>query len=288
VDDNPAIALGAYVRGYPRDPAALDRYLRLTGHAPAIIHVFRNWTDTTAAFDPAMADAIAKLGAVPMISWQPPAGDLADVVRGQHDDHARAYADGIAAWGGRLLLRFAHEMNGEWIPWRTDGATFRAAWHRLHEIFRASGADNAEWVWSPHVRDRRASDFAPFFPGIEAVDWVALDGYNWGRSQSSSRWRGFDAIFGRSYRQLVALAPDRPLMLAEIGCAEDGGDKAAWIRDALLTTVPRRYPAVRAVVWFHANPPGHANWRVDSSPAALAAWREVVASPAYAGGMGIS
>lgn len=279
----PPIALGVYARGFPSEPQALDRYVTLTGHSPAIVHVFRNWTDGTRDFDPSLADRVRSMGAELMISWQPPAGDLSAVVRGEHDDYASAYAEVLRDWGGRVLLRFAHEMNGEWIPWRTDGATFRAAWNRLHAIFRGAGAHNVAWVWSPHVVDRRAADFAPFYPGRDTVDWVALDGYNWGRSQPSSRWQSFDTIFRGSYGGLVALAPGKPMMLAEIGCAEEGGDKAAWIRDALLEAIPRGYPVVRSVVWFHASPRGHADWRVDSSHAALGAWREVVASPLYAG-----
>jgi hypothetical protein len=283
VDETTDIALGVYVRGYPRDPAVLDRYLRLTGHRPAIVHVFGNWTDATGAFDPAMADAITAFGAVPMISWQPPAGDLSAVVRGEHDDYARAWAAAARDWGGRLLLRFAHEMNGEWIPWRSKPRTFCDAWYGLRRLFADEAAHNVEWVWSPHVRERRAADFGPYFPGVDAVEWVALDGYNWGRSQRLSGWRGFDAVFADSYARMVALAPGKPLMLAEVGCAEEGGDKAAWIRDALLAAIPERYPALRAVAWFNASPPGHADWRVESSPASLGAWREVVGSPLYAG-----
>jgi len=277
------IALGVYARGFPRDPAVLDRYLRLTGHRPAIVHVFSNWTDATGPFDPALADAITALDAVPMISWQPPAGDLSAVADGEHDHYARAWAAAARGWGGRLLLRFAHEMNGAWIPWRSSPRAFRTAWHRVRAAFAAEGADNVEWVWSPHVRERRTADFEPYFPGADAVDWLALDGYNWGRSQPLSRWRSFDAIFERSYARIVALAPGKPLMLAEVGCAERGGDKAAWIRDAFLSAIPARYPALRSVVWFNANPRGHADWRVESSPASLETWRQVVGSPRYGG-----
>jgi hypothetical protein len=115
-----------------------------------------------------------------------------------------------------------------------------------------------------------------------------LDGYNWGRSQPGSRWQEFDEIFGDSYARLRALAPDKQMMLAEIGCADLGGDKSAWMRDALLDAIPRRYPAIRGVTWFHADPPGHADWKVDSSPGALAAWREITASPRYAGAISFS
>ena len=109
--------------------------------------------------------------------------------------------------------------------------------------------------------------------------WLALDGYNWGRRRWWHRWRSFDAIFGASYARLRRLAPDKPIILPEIGCAETGGNKAAWMRQTMQKAIPERYPAVQAVVWFDHHRPDHPDWRIDSSPAALAAWREIVADP---------
>ena len=277
------IALGAYVRGYPTDRKALDRYAQVVGRWPALVHIFRNWTDATRDFDADLADRVTESGAALMISWQPPAGSIGAIASGEHDAYVRDYARAVRAWNGHLLLRFAHEMNGEWIPWRADPATYRAAWRRVRGIFEDERADTVAWVWSPHVRDARAEPFAPYFPGDDVVEWVALDGYNWGRSQSASRWATFDAIFAGSYREVVALATDKPVMLAEIGCAEEGGNKAAWLRETFLDAIPNRYPAVRAIAWFHATPRGHADWRIDSSPESLDAWREVTADPRYHG-----
>jgi hypothetical protein len=270
------IALGAYVNGYPTDRQAMDRYAQLVGRWPAIVHVFRNWTDATGDFDPQLAAEVTAHDARLMISWQPPAGDLRLVADGEWDEYVTGYARAVAAVSVPLLVRFAHEMNGEWIPWRSSPESFRAAWRHVHAVFAAQGADNVRWVWSPHVPDARAERFEAYFPGPDVVDWLALDGYNWGRSRPGTRWQEFDDIFGSAYRDLVTLAPGRPVMLAEIGSAEEGGDKAAWIRQAFGPALTASYPEVAGVVWFHAFPRGHADWRVDSSPSALEAWREVV------------
>jgi beta-mannanase len=283
-----SVAMGAYVRGYPRDPAALERYADLVGRWPAIVHVFRNWTDDTRDFDASLADQVTNSGAALMISWQPPAGDLRPIADGLADDYVRSYARAVAAWGGPLLIRFGHEMNGQWIPWRSSPEAFTGAWRRLHAAFAAGGAANVRWVWSPHVPDARADRFEAYYPGHDVVGWVALDGYNWGRSQPDTRWQSFEEIFADAYRDLGTLAPGKPIMLAEIGCTDEGGDKAAWLRETFMDAIPARFPAVRAVAWFHANPPGHADWRVDSSPAALEAWREVVRSPHYSEAMDFS
>jgi Glycosyl hydrolase family 26 len=45
-------------------------------------------------------------------------------------------------------------MNGNWFPWgrgRITPRVYKAAWRHLVRIFRAEGADNVKWVWTPNV-----------------------------------------------------------------------------------------------------------------------------------------
>ncbi len=49
----------------------------------------------------------------------------------------------------------------------------------------------------------------------------------------------------------------------------------------LLDDLPLRFPRVRAVIWFHGV--RTQDWRVNSSPASLAAFRDVVVAPTYSG-----
>jgi beta-mannanase len=221
---------------------------------------------------------IAGAGAIPMISWEPWQG-LDPIARGEWDGYIREYADAVAATRQPLFLRFAHEMNLQEIPWFGRADTFRAAWRRVRAIFDEAGADGVRWVWSPYVNGARAADLRDYFPGAELVDWLALDGYEWGGRRWWERPRSFDRIFGTSLAALRTLGPGAPVMLAEIGCAPGPG-KGAWMRDALLRAIPR-YEQIRAVAWFNEHRPEHADWRIDSSPDALAAWREAVADQRY-------
>lgn len=219
-------------------------------------------------------------GALPMLSWEPWQG-LGPIVSGELDDYIRRFASDVAAHAEPVLLRFAHEMNLRGIHWHDQPGIYRAAWERVRAAFGEAGAGNARFVWSPYVADSNAVAFEPYYPGDAQVDWLALDGYNWGRRRRWSRWPSFETIFAGSLASLTRLAPDKPIMLAEIGCTERGGDKARWMRDALLEAIPGRYPAIRAVVWFNKDRPDHADWRIDSSPATLAAWRQTAADPRY-------
>jgi beta-mannanase len=234
-----------------------------------------------------------------MITWEPadwtqgtnqPQYALREIVDGRYDNHVRGWARDAAAWGEPFYLRFAHEMNGSWYPWspgvngNAGAAEYVAAWRRVHKIFEEEGATNVRWVWSPDVRS--SPHLAKLYPGAAYVDWVGLDGYNWGTSQPGHSWQTFSEIFGRSYDKLARMTK-KPMMISETASAESGGDKAAWIRQGLLVQVPKRFPRIKAVIWFHRNNEAEAyqqaDWRVNSSEAALEAYREVVSSPLYQG-----
>src|SRR3712207_6839241 len=102
-------------------------------------------------FEPAHAEAIRARGALPEITWEPwdPGGGvdqpryaLRRIASGAHDAYIREWATDARAWGKALLLRFAHEMNGDWYPWceRANGnrpGDYAAAWRHVHGVFRA-------------------------------------------------------------------------------------------------------------------------------------------------------
>jgi len=76
----------------------------------------------------------------------------------------------------------------------------------------AQGATNVKWVWSPNVRYGAELPLANLYPGSAYVDWLGLDGYNWGLDPHLPRpaWQSFEEIFGATYREVTALAPGNP------------------------------------------------------------------------------
>jgi membrane-bound metal-dependent hydrolase YbcI (DUF457 family) len=277
------IALGVYMRGVEDDPGQLDRYAEQVGRRPAIVGAYKRWD--VRPFHPPELREIAARGAIPMVSWEPwDANDhgfrLSAIARGRYDDFVRRSAREAKAWGGPILLRFGQEMNGSWATWQrgvdgTTGPRFVAAWRHLVRAFRRVGADNVKWVWCPYV-DNGKLPFMDFYPGGHWVDWVALDGFNWGAPKA---WQSFSDVFDRSYRKLASIT-SKPLMIAELGSGEAGGSKARWLRRALDRQLPR-LKRVRAVVWFSAT--DGADFRVDSSPSALSAFRREIRTPLYSG-----
>ena len=232
----------------------------------------------------------------PLVTWEPwrgpvaagdqpandPAFSLARILAGEFDAYIQGWLSELATLPGRVYLRPLHEMNGNWYPWcgttnGNDADDYVLVWRHLRSLADRVGVRNVTWVWSPYVvsvPDTDANALEAYYPGDDYVDWVGLDGYNWGLSQSWSQWQEFDEIFGAAYRRVVALTR-RPVMLAELGASETGGSKAGWI-SRTFAGIALRYPRIEAVVWFDVDK--ECDWRIDSSPASLDAFRSAVAA----------
>jgi len=220
--------------------------------------------------------AIAKRGSIPEISWEPwdytvglrhaqPEFTLASIIDGKHDAYIRSWARTLRAYGGPVLLRFAQEMNGDWYPWSEQAngnrpGQFVAAWRHVHDIFTAEGATNVKWVWSPVARFGVKLSTSEY-PGNAYVDILGLSGFNGGSALPWTGWRSFASLFNPSLAVLGRLAPGKPVQISEVGSAEAGGNKAAWITN--MFTDVRADPQVTSLVWFDVNK--QTDWPISSS-----------------------
>ena len=211
----------------------------------AIVGTFADW-EHTSDFPVALAEDVNDRGAVPLISWEPwdwdggteqPAYALRRIIAGDHDALIDRWATQVAAYRRPVLLRFAPEMNGDWRPWSTGlngnrADDYGATWRHVRERFLRAGAANAIWVWNPIIAYDGSTPLAELFPGADQVDWLAVDGYNWGSTRNWG-WQSYADIFAPTVNALRNLAPRRPLMIAETGSAPDRR-KASWVTDTRL------------------------------------------------------
>jgi mannan endo-1,4-beta-mannosidase len=288
------ITLGATIVGMGSFPMAIDKYNRqvypLGNGRVGAVDFYQTWEENP-AFPFSTMRAVTSRGATPVITWSScvqgrsnPACVDAAVAGGSYDDYLRQYAHAAAQYGKPFYLRFDHEMNGYWYPWHpgSNGNTvqsFIAMWRHVHTIFTQEGATNARWAWCPNVVDG-ADNFKSMYPGDAYVDDACLDGYNWGPIFNPGSWTSFTAEFARSYALMTALT-NKPIIIGETASVDFGGDKAAWIALA-FKDIPRVFPHIVAVIWFDAVEI-RADWRVNSSSAALTAFQLVAASPLYQG-----
>ena len=217
-------------------------------------------------------------GRIPMITWWGVSNDK--VINGSQDALIRSRAAAVKSFGRPVFLRWGAEMNGNWYPWSgvasgNDPSKYVAAYRRIHDVFAASGVTNARWVWAPNADSHPGgtsqtswNNWRNYYPGDAYVDWVGIDGYNWG-TLGDNVWQSPDSIFGPIYRDY---ATRKPIMLAETASVESGGSKAAWVSS--LSTWAKGHTAVQALVWFDTSLSSTGlDWRIDSSPAALTAFK---------------
>jgi beta-mannanase len=268
----PALARDSARPWQPADLQQVNAFEQAARRHADIVMWFADWAHV-ANFDPRQAAAIAGRGAVPEIAWEPwdstrplgapqPDFRLSGIIRGAHDRYIERWAREIAAYRRPVLLRFAQEMNGRWYPWSESAngnhpGQFVRAWRHVHAIFDGAGASNVRWVWSPVAGDVRAEQY----PGPHLVDVVGLSGFVAGENVFGSPWRSFATMFGPTLDAVHALAPDKPVALAEVAAAQAGGDKAAWIA-GMFQEIQRR-PYIRSLVWFDVRK--EADWRIESS-----------------------
>jgi len=271
--DQAGCAVGAFVNGLDN----LAAFQQLIGRQLAVVLWYVHWLEP---FPAAEADAVSKSGSTPLITWEPwISGGTAAIAAGQYEQYVRTFLQAAREWGKPLLLRFAHEMNGNWYPW--DGwhngsaaagpARYKQAWRYIYNVNQELHADNVRLVWCVNNRDLPATawnDSAAYYPGDDCVDWVGLDGYNWGYGS----WEPFDAVFKTAYAKITGLT-SKPLMIGEVGAAEQGGSKAGWLTNA-LTRLGTEYPRIRLFCWFNINK--ERDWRIDSSGPAQAAFRNAL------------
>lgn len=275
------------------DLAAVNAFTKSAGRAPAIWSIWSDWGGANRAFpDTTLLNGLRDRGVTPMIMWQPTGpgfenGDyrLAKIINGQHDAYITQYAQAAKAWGGTVLLRFAHEMNGYWFPWGIDQfnntpARFQKAWRHVWSIFDTVGATNVKFVWSPMKPCKGCASYSSVYPGDKYVKFASFSAFNWGEPQ---RWKSMLKVFTPAMNALAQVTRKK-VIVGETGSARDGGDKAAWIR-AGYPAVYKAFPKLKGIVYFNldmrfAEQP---NWLLTDPAGALDAYRETVAKAKFQG-----
>jgi hypothetical protein len=306
--NSPSIYWGSYVSPHiyglpilpPWDMSAVDMFEAHAGKKMSILHWGRRWQTNGQyyGFDASLMEAVRQRGYLSMLDWtswaygqvaheDAPFFSLGQIIGGTHDNYIQQWATAAKNWGHPFFLRFNYEMNGDWFPWSEvyNGNTpgqYIQAWRHVHDLFTQVGAHNVTWVWCPNIDLIDSIPLEGLYPGDAYVDWTCIDGYNWGPEPShGGRWWNFYDIFKPTYDHILAIAPDKPMMIGETSSTELNGSKAAWITDALTVQVPKNFPKVKAFLWFNIGADGM-DWFIESSPSAQAAFAAGIASNYYA------
>lgn len=231
----PGKIVGAMETSLPQSTAVVNSVTAIFGKKINSANVFDN-VGTTSYQSPINA---IRTGAshvmTTLITLQPrngssaindPAFSLATIIAGDHDAKLCQFAQDTATSARPTIVRFLHEMNGNWYPWAAGvngntPAQYVEAYRRVHDIFKQAGATNASIMWSPNGVSKLTNNVADFFPGNRYLDVAGPDVYNVDNHANAA------ALFGETVNQIRALTK-APIFFAETG-AHTGTNRTAFI-----------------------------------------------------------
>ena len=259
---------------------------------PAVWALWSDWGGPDKNFPTSTVNDLHARGVVPMINWEPvnPSDQnncndwsLSALLSGKYDNYIRQWATAARDSGGRVLVRFAHEMNGYWYIWGTDRCTntpkkFRKVWKKVWNIFRGPGgvgAHNVRFVWSVFGTNK----LAKLYPGSTYVDYMGLTAFNWAQPGHPT-WRSMVKTMAPTVSGLRNLSTTKPIVAAEMGAGYNPTcstcDKPKYIREG-YPAVYAKWPQMAIMVYFnldmrHVQQP---DWRLESPTGAMAEYKKV-------------
>jgi beta-mannanase len=292
---------GAYVHNEgsltsPSDWQVVTNFESDSGKTVSIINFFIPWEYSSgfSDFPSSTLDQIRAHGSMPLLTWQPNgSGDsgepdssftLTNIINGNFDDYITTWALAAKAWGNPFFLRFAHEMNGNWYPWAesingNQSGQYVKMWRHVHDIFTQIGATNVTWVWCVNTDFSGSTPITGLYPGDNYVDWISLDSYN----RLTNTWGDFSTRSDSTLNEMIALAPGKPIMIAETGCSEKAGhSKGQWFTNALANYVKWSMPRIKAWCYFNnTNQQDGNDWRITTSTDSLAGYESGIGLSYY-------
>lgn len=202
-----------------------------------------------------------------MVCWEPTGISMQAIADGQYDSYITNYVTGAKNAGRPVVIRFAHEMNGNWYDWApgsgrsTAGtiATYKAAWQRVVSVGRAVNASNVRFFWCANGNDVNTYGVTAenCYPGSQWVDIVGFDAYSW----SYEGFRAFDDIMTPMYNRVTALHPTAPVWIGETSVDRTG--HPSYYTQAYTS---KKFPRLKAVCWFSSGPDSQGNdFRIATS-----------------------
>lgn len=199
------------------------------------------------------------------------------VAAGNYDGYFRKWARDAAASKAPMYVRFAQDpsVTGtlQWYPWQKQQDTttyYVEAFRHVVGLFREEGAENVKFIWSSN--DLQVNSQWQFYPGDDWVDVVATTVMNVG----GSSWQTFEQLFAPQYAAITSRT-QKPIFVIQMGSAEQGGDKAEWLKMA-FHNLPA-YPAVKSISFWEVQSDWlfpNVNWSVESSDSASTAASQAV------------
>ncbi|TBL70383.1 stalk domain-containing protein [Paenibacillus thalictri] len=278
---------GLYIGLYSEQDPEMQNYFNRAEKVYGKKHaIYLAYSQVGKDFPKAYAQRAKEAGGALQIAWEP--GDGLDSV--QDNDYLHKWAREAKASGIPIFLRYASEMNGNWVVWHGDPDKYIEKFRLVHDVM-AKEAPNVAMVWSPN--DVPAHSMDPYYPGDDYVDWVGVSLYtepyengdpNADNMQATSPVERLDELY-RTY------ADRKPIMISETAVShyahraeESFTDWALLNMDRLYKVMPFKYPRLKAITWYNVDlkdRESRNNYLLSANPDMKAAYTQIISNPYY-------
>jgi Glycosyl hydrolase family 26 len=262
-------------------PQDLAAYENAVGAKTAWVFFSDNWYETR-LFPAKNCAWIHEAGKIPYIRLMlrsSPGQNRAEktfildaIAAGTFDADLKQWAAGAKQFGAPLLVEWGTECNGDWFAWNgkwngheMGAGKFIAAWRHIVTLVREAGCSNITWVWHVDSEDSPKKEWnrlENYYPGDDFVDWIAVSAYGPQTPKEKDAPSRIRELLDPVYPRINALAPSKPLILAEFGCTRGNPQITApdWARDALADLFSDRWPRISGFCWWNEA------WQNDDNP----------------------
>lgn len=227
-----------------------------------IVSVYIPWGDEEfSKSQDSILDLTLKHRKIPMITWEPwsstfeqfkndsllgnEIGVFSAICDGKYDFYLDKFTEKMKDYKQPFFLRFAHEMGNYQYGWSNNSPEdYILAWQYVHRYFELKKVENVVWVWNPWKK------IDVYYPGNEYVDWIGITMLNYGKYNENSYWESFEQLYDWFDKDITKYK--KPIMLAEFGSTNFGGNKEEWVRNALFN-IKKYYPEILSIVFFNSN-----------------------------------
>lgn len=272
---------------------ALARAEERMGRSADILHVYHRGNEL---FPTAQEIQLARDPERPrllLINWKPSFDHTwAEIAEGALDARIDRLAASIRqTFPERFFLTIHHEPENDVKAEEGSGMTaadYAAMFRHVVLRLREQGVKNAVTVMTYMGAPNWATKpwFEQLYPGDDVVDWVAMDPY------VDERVRDFDGLVNKTrkdharwpgfYRWMQQRFPGKPIMVSEWGVFERYDNPA--FKQAFFTSVRqqiKRYPQIKALVYFDSPHAPRGDTRFDTNPAAERSFAELARDPYF-------
>ncbi len=289
---------GAYIGAYAENdkmvhdskdgnPHYITEFPNMTGKKHAMYLLYTTWGINFFESYSGHIQRAKDAGVGLQVALQPVNG-LDEVMDGEY---IRSLAKQANAAGIPIFMRFANEMNGEWVDWYDEPAVYIEKFRLVSNVFKQE-APNVVMVWAPSYFP--PDNIEAYYPGDEYVDWVGVSMYQTYNGALDPLKLGVDrSSYIEKFENIYNLyAKKKPVFISEGGVSyshptaelSDKTDWAVYQMKQLYANLPMLYPGVKGVFWFDTtkSESGRLNsYTLSGNDKVLTAYKKAVSNPFY-------